>query len=93
MANEVLDPTFIRIYPDSSGIENMIGAVAVQYHHINGNQTVKHVIHYCLGSETKHTVYEGKVTGEILTQHPSTMKSIPDSVRGRVLFLKIGHSP
>jgi hypothetical protein len=68
MADEVLNPTLIRIYSDGSGIEGMIGATAVLYQHTNGNQTVKHVLHYCLGSETKHTVYEGEVVGEILAQ-------------------------
>jgi ribonuclease HI len=69
MADEVLDPALIRIYSDGSGIEGMIGAAAVLYRHTNGNQTVKHVLRYCLGPETKHTVYEGEVVGEILAQH------------------------
>jgi hypothetical protein len=69
MAEEALDPTYIRIFSDSSGIEGMIGAAAVLYHLTNGNQITKHTLRYCLGPETKHTKYEGEVIGEILAQH------------------------
>jgi len=69
MPDEALDPTFIQIFSDGSGIDGMIGSAAVLYRHTDGNQTVKKVLCYCLGSETKHTMYEGEVVGEVLSQH------------------------
>ena len=69
MAEEALDHAFIKIFSDGSGIEGMIGAAAVLYRLTNGNQITKRVLRYCLGPETKHTVYEGEVVGEILAQH------------------------
>jgi hypothetical protein len=69
MADEALNPALIQIYSDGSGIDGMIGAAAVLYRHTDSNQTTKKVLRYCLGSETKHTVYEGEVVGEVLGQH------------------------
>ena len=69
MAEEALDPAFIKIFSDGSGIECMIGAATVFYCLTNGNQITKQVLRYCLGPETKHTVYEGEAVGEILAQH------------------------
>ena len=69
MAEEALDHAYIKIFSDGSGIEGMIGAAAVLYRLTNGNQITKRVLRYCLGPETKHTVYKGKVVGEILAQH------------------------
>ena len=61
------DTAFIKIYSDSSGIEGNIGASAVLYCWKNG-MTTKRVLHYCLGPDTRHTVYEGEVVGEIMAQ-------------------------
>ena len=69
MAEEALDHAYIKIFSDGSGIEGMIGAAAVLYRLTNGNQITKRVLRYCLGPETKHTVYKGEVVGEILAQH------------------------
>jgi ribonuclease HI len=64
---ESCDPAFIRIYSDGSGIEGNIGAAAVLYHRKDGI-TTKQILRFCLGPETRHTVYEGEVVGEIMAQ-------------------------
>ena len=64
---ELGDPAFIRIYSDGSGIEGNIGSVAVLYHRKDNVET-KCVLCYCLGPETRHTIYEGEVAGEIMAQ-------------------------
>jgi hypothetical protein len=69
MADEALDPAFMRLYSDGSGIDGMIGSAAVLYRHTDGNQTVKKVLRFCLGPDTKHTVYEGEIVGGVLAQH------------------------
>jgi hypothetical protein len=61
------DPTFIKMFSDSSGIEGNIGAAAVLYHY-QDSRTTKQVLQYCLGPETRHTVYEGEVVGRIMAQ-------------------------
>jgi len=52
----------IRVYSDGSGIEGMIGAAAVLY---RGGE-LKGKLRYQLGSEKKHTMYEGEGVGMIL---------------------------
>jgi len=61
------DPAFIKIFSDGSGIEGNIGAAAVLYR-LQDGKTTKRVLRYCLGPETKHTVYEGEVVGGIMAQ-------------------------
>jgi ribonuclease HI len=67
MEEETGDSAFVRIYSDGSGIEGNIGAAAVLYRRKNGIET-KRVMRYRLGPETKHTVYEGEIAGEIMAQ-------------------------
>ena len=61
------DSAPIRIFSDGSGIEGNIGLAAVLYRCKNGVET-KHVLHYYLGPETRHTVYEAEVAGRIMAQ-------------------------
>ena len=61
------DSAPVRIFSDGSGIEGNIGAAAVLYRRKNGAET-KHVLRYYLGPETRHTVYEAEVAGEIMAQ-------------------------
>jgi ribonuclease HI len=61
------DSAFIKIFSDGSGIEGNIGAAAVLYRFQDG-RTTKRVLRYCLGPETRHTVYEGEVVGGIMAQ-------------------------
>ena len=61
------DSAPVRIFSDGSGIEGNIGAAAVLYCRKNGAET-KHVLRYYLGPETRHTVYEAEVAGEIMAQ-------------------------
>lgn len=61
------DMSFIKIYLDRSGIEGNIGAAVVLYWQKN-SITAKRALCYCLGPNTRHTVYKGEVVGEILGQ-------------------------
>ena len=61
------DSAFIKIFSDGSGIEGQIGAAAVLYRRQDGT-TTKRVLRFCLGPDTRHTVYEGEVVGEIMAQ-------------------------
>ena len=61
------DSAPVRIFSDGSGIEGNIGSAVVLYHCKNGVET-KHVLHYYLGPETRHTVYEAEVAGKIMAQ-------------------------
>lgn len=61
------DDADICVYSDGSGIDGHIGAAAVLYRWRN-NRTTKKVLRYCLGPDTKHTVFEGEVVGKILGQ-------------------------
>jgi len=56
------DESDIRIYTDGSGQQGRIGAAAAL---VYGFRPVK-VARYHLGSETRHTVYEGECVGQIL---------------------------
>jgi ribonuclease HI len=67
MEEETGDSAFIRIYSDGSGIEGNIGAAAVLYHRKDDIET-KCTMRYCLGPETKHTVYEGEIARTIMAQ-------------------------
>jgi len=57
--NEDKDTAEIRIYTDGSGLEGNIGAGAVLYR----NGVRKGRLRYRLGEISKHTVYEGELTG------------------------------
>ena len=61
------DSAPIRIFSSGLGIKGNIGSVVVLYCCKNGVET-KHVLSYYLGPETRHTVYEAEVAGEIMAQ-------------------------
>jgi ribonuclease HI len=54
-----------KIYCDGSGFKNEIGASALLY---TGNQLTK-TLHFHLGSEDKHTVYEAESVGLLMGIH------------------------
>jgi hypothetical protein len=54
-----------KIYCDGSGFKNEIGALALLY---TGNQLTK-TLHFYLGSEDKHTVYEAESVGLLMGIH------------------------
>ncbi|KAF8811141.1 hypothetical protein BYT27DRAFT_7071727, partial [Phlegmacium glaucopus] len=56
------DEADVRIYTDGSGLDGRIGAGAVLF---RGHQEKK-AIYYYLGSNRKHTVYEGEGVGAIM---------------------------
>lgn len=51
-----------RIYTDSSGLNDKIGAVAILHHPNSNTQTLR----YHLGPSEQHTVYEAEAVGLIL---------------------------
>ena len=57
LANSTNHSLPIRIYSDGSGYKGGIGAAAMLY---QGNRVID-TLHYYLGPDTEHTVYEGKV--------------------------------
>jgi hypothetical protein len=65
---ELGDPAFIRIYSDGSGIEGNIGSAAVLYR-CKDNIETKHVLCYCLGPETRHTVLYTKEKWQVKSWH------------------------
>src|SRR5688572_22564255 len=56
------DNTHFRIYSDGSGMDRRIGAGAVLF---KGDRKMKS-LRYLLGSDKKHTVYEGEGVGLFL---------------------------
>jgi ribonuclease HI len=56
------DNTDVKVYTDGSGMDGKIGAAAVLYH--NGRR--KTHMHYKLGTQAQHTVYEGEAVGALL---------------------------
>jgi uncharacterized protein (DUF342 family) len=56
------DKPDVKVFMDSSGMEGKIGAAAILYR----NGRIKNKIHYQLGSQQHHTVYEGEGVGAIL---------------------------
>lgn len=67
MDNAALAST-IQVYTDGSGFEVYAGAAALLIH-TDGIHRTQHVLCYCLGPLTEHTVYEGEAVGIILGVH------------------------
>lgn len=68
----------IRVYSDGSGIDGGIGASAVLYR--KGKQ--QRSLRFHLGSNTKHTVYEGELVGMILAAE--LLRTEPRTKRARI---------
>ena len=56
------DDSDVKIYTDGSGMEGKIGAAAVLYR----NGRAKTNMHYKLGTQGQHTVYEGEGVGAVM---------------------------
>ena len=63
--DEEKDDSDIRIYMDSSGYKGNIGPAAVLYR--KGAEEPEKVLHVYLGPLMRHTTFEGKAVGSILT--------------------------
>jgi len=59
------DDTDIRIYTDGSGYEGNVGAAAVMFR--KGVKESEKTLRFHLGPLTKHTTFEGKAVGSILS--------------------------
>ena len=75
-----LHNTTYTVYSDGSGFENGIGAAAVMYI----NQVESQSLWAHLGPSTKHTVYEGELTGQCLALH--ILSSLPFTIRSRIII-------
>jgi len=58
------DNSDIRIYTDGLGYKGKVGSTAVLYR--KGATELEKILHYYLGSLTKHTTFEGEAVGSIL---------------------------